>query len=403
MKITPTSINMNPSLKENSAQRPWLNAAMGILFAVLASFLMFQYAYAEGLTKSVIAKGNIAAAGKSVTVTPAELATAFSNDPLNQNLVNAAFVLWPKKLTESQNSTWLSVMRKMGWRSTAALQTMINEAARKQDFSTVLILTDALLRRNQLFDQSVGLMNLLEAEPSTWAGVYKRLKDRAPWRTNYLQVSGSIKQTAIIDGRIRTLRQLQASGDSLTRQELAPSIAAIVNAGKVADAVQIWRKHSAAPVTPLHDSDFRIAIGQGANTEFTYPFEWEFLSGPGFSAFPSEDGLSGANVAIQWDGRGIPVFMRQQTSATPGNYRLSFRVDGDAQKFASKVGVRFRCGSEVIRLRNAVKLNSQIVTAETIVPVSCDFPWIDIYGEIQDRGAAAELSFNRVTMVKVST
>ena len=403
MKITPTSTNMNPALKENSPLRPLLNAVTGVLFAGLASLLMFQYAYAEGLTKGVIAKGNIAAAGKNVTVAPAELATAFSKDPLNQNLVNAAFVLWPEKLTEAQKSTWLSVMRKMGWRSTPALQTMINEAALRQDFSGVLILADALLRRNQLFDQSAGLMNLLEAEPSTWPGVYKRLRERAPWRTNYLQVAGSIRQEAVIDGRIRTLRQLHASGDSLTRQELAPSIAAIVNAGKVADAVQIWRKHSKAAATPLHDSDFQIAVGEGANTEFTYPFEWEFLSGPGFSAFPSEDGLSGANVAIQWDGRGVPVFMRQQTSATPGHYRLSFRVDGDAQKFASKVGVRFRCGSEVIRLRNAVKLNTQFVIAETIEPVSCEFPWIDIYGEIQDRGAAVELSFNRVTLVKVST
>lgn len=151
----------------------------------------------------------------------------------------------------------------------------------------------------------------------------------------------------------------------------------------------------------MHDPNFRIAVGAGANTDFSFPFEWQFFSGSGFSVYPSEDGLNGATVAIQWDGRGLPVFMSQLTSATPGNYRFSFKVDGDAQKFATKVGVRFRCGNEVIRTRNAVRPKSQIVTAETITPITCEYPWVDIFGQIQDRGAAVDLAFNRVVLERI--
>jgi hypothetical protein len=245
-------------------------------------------------------------------------------------------------------------------------------------------------------------MNLLEAEPQTRLAVYHRLKQRVPWRPNYLRTATFLSNPVIIEGRVQTFNRLQASGDRILRWELAPSVAAMVASGLTADAFTLWRRHSNVPATPLHDGNFRIAVAAGTDTDSVFPFEWEFLSGSGFSAYPSQDGLNGANVAVQWDGRGVPVFMRQLTSATPGHYRVSFRVDGDAQKFASKIGVRFRCKDSTTRLRNSVSPNSQIVTAETITPVACDFPWIDIFGEIQDRSGAVELSFNSINAARIS-
>jgi len=396
MKITPTSTSMSLGQRESNQPRSAMNIAAGILIALFASFLLFQYAYSEGLTKSVISKGNNSAAGRNAEISTAELARAIAKDPLNQSLVNAGFVLQENDLTSNERARWLAVIGKMGWRSTAAMQMLINEAVKTQDLRGVTVVADALLRRQKLFEETVILMNLLEAEPSTWQGVYTRLKSDVPWRVNYLQLSASIKQPTVIEGRIRTLRALQARGDLLTRQELAPSIAMLVSAGKLKEAAQIWQANGKMSPNALHDQNFRIAVGTGANTDFSFPFEWQFFSGPGFSTYPSEDGLNGATVAIQWDGRGLPVFMSQLTSATPGSYRFSFKVDGDSQKFATKVGVRFRCGNEVIRTRNAVRPNSQIVTAETMTPITCEFPWVDIFGQIQDRGAAVDLAFNHV-------
>jgi hypothetical protein len=401
MKIIPTSTSMSPGLKESNQPRAAISVAAGILLALLASFLLFQYAYVGVLTKSIVAKANNVAAGKNDGVSASDIATAFANDPLNQNLVTAGFAMKSDELSSEDRAQWIAVIRKLGWRSTSAMQTLINEAVKTQDLRDVTVVADALLRRQKLFEETVPLMNLLEAEPSTWQGVYTRLKAGVPWRVNYLQLSGSIKQPALVEGRIRTLRALQASGDRLTRQELAPSIAMLVGAGKLKEAEQIWRVNGKISPAPLHDQNFRIAVSVGADTDLPIPFEWQFYSGTGFSAYPSEDGLNGATVAIQWDGRGLPVFMSQLTSAIPGNYRFSFKVDGDAQKFATKVGVRFRCGNEVIRLRNVVRPNSQIVTAETMKPITCEFPWIDIFGQIQDRGAAVDLAFNRATLERI--
>ncbi len=402
MKITPTSTSMSLGQRESNQPRSAMNIVAGILFALFASFLLFQYAYSEGLTKSVISKGNNFAAGRNAEISTADLTRAISKDPLNQNLVNAGFVLQENDLTSNERGQWIAMIGEMGWRSTAAMQTLINEAVKTQDLRSITVVADALLRRQKLFEETVILMNLLEAEPSTWQEVYTRLKERVPWRSNYLASAWSIKQPEVIDGRIRTLQSLQEAGDSFTRQELAPSITVIVGAGRLQEAEQIWRTYARVAPNILHDGDLRIAVGAGADTEFTFPFEWRFFSGPGFSTYPSEDGLNGATVAIQWDGRGLPVFMSQLTSATPGNYRFSFKVDGDAQKFATKVGVRFRCGNEIIRTRNAVKPNSQIVTAETMTPVTCEFPWVDIFGQIQDRGAAVDLAFNHVMLDRIA-
>jgi hypothetical protein len=401
MKTTLTSINMNPGPIESNTRQRLLNLVAGTFFVILASFLLFQYAYTEGVTRSLVAKATKVTGGQTAEVSGAELATAFAKDPLNQNLVNAGLALQSGALSEDERAKWITVIGKMGWRSTAASQTLINEAMKTQDLRKITAIADALLRRQKLFEQTVNLMNLLEAEPSTWEGVYNRLNANAPWRVDYLQYAGVIKQPAVIEGRIRTLRALQKGGNRLTRQELAPSIAMLVSADKLKDAEQIWRANGRMPPTDLHDGDFSTAVSVGSDTNFSFPFEWQFYSGTGFSAYPSEDGLNGATVAIQWDGRGLPLFMSQLTSATPGNYRFSFKVDGDAQKFASKIGVRFRCGSEIIRLRNSVKPNSQIVMAETITPITCEFPWVDIFGQIQERSAAVELAFNRVMLARI--
>ncbi len=401
MKTTLTSINMNPGPIESNTRQRLLNLVAGTFFVILASFLLFQYAYTEGVTRSLVAKATKVTGGQHAEVSGAELATAFAKDPLNQNLVNAGLALQSGALSEDERAKWITVIGKMGWRSTAASQTLINEAMKTQDLRKITAIADALLRRQKLFEQTVNLMNLLEAEPSTWEGVYNRLNANAPWRVDYLQYAGVIKQPAVIEGRIRTLRALQKGGNRLTRQELAPSIAMLVSADKLKDAEQIWRANGRMPPTDLHDGDFSTAVSVGSDTNFSFPFEWQFYSGTGFSAYPSEDGLNGATVAIQWDGRGLPLFMSQLTSATPGNYRFSFKVDGDAQKFASKIGVRFRCGSEIIRMRNSVKPNSQIVMAETITPITCEFPWVDIFGQIQERSAAVELAFNRVMLARI--
>lgn len=392
---------MNLGPIQNSLQLRLLHLFAGSFFTLLASFLLFQYAYTESLTNSIVAKGTNVTAGKNAEVAGIELAKAFSKDPLNQNLVNAGLALKLGDLSTTERARWITVIGKMGWRSTAASQTLINEAIKAQDLRNVTVIADALLRRQKLFEETVNLMNLLEAEPTAWRGVYSRLKADVPWRVNYLQYAGNIKQPTVVEGRIRTLRALQASGDQLTRQELAPSIAMLVSAGRQKEAEEIWRANEKMPATALHDPNFRIAVGAGANTDFSFPFEWQFFSGSGFSAYPSEDGLTGATVVVQWDGRGVPVFMSQLTSATPGNHRFSFWVNGDAQKFANKIGVRFRCGNEIIRLRNSVKPNSQIVVAETITPITCEFPWVDIFGQIQDRGAAFELAFKRVMLNRI--
>lgn len=402
MKTIPTSTNMNPGPTQKNRMRSVFNVGVGATLALLSTILFVQFAYHDGRAKQIVAQGRDANNNPRINAAKTELASAFSGDPLNQNLVHAGFVSNSSGMSAADRARWIAVMRKMGWRSTPTLQTIINNALETQNLNDIIVVADALLRRRQLFEQAVGLMNLLETEPATKNGVYNRLKKKVPWRTDYLQLGGEIKVPQIIDARIQTINRLQASGDLLTRQELAPSVSAMVAAGRLKDAHAIWRANTRAAPTALHDGNFRVAVGAGADTNFSFPFEWQFYSGTGFSTYPSKDGLSGAIVAIQWDGRGVPLFMSQLTSATPGNYRFTFKVDGDAQQFATKIGVRFRCGSETIALRNKVLPNSQLVTAETIAPVPCKFPWLDIFGQIQERGAAVDLAFSRVALARVA-
>jgi len=233
MKTTLTSISMDPSLKENSQSGSAVKIAVGISLALLASFLLFQYVYGTGLTKSIVAKSKNVAAAKTANVSAVDLATAFSKEPLSQNLVNAGLVLKSDEISLEERARWIGVIRKMGWRSTAAMQTLIAEAATKRDLSDIIVVADALLRRRKLFDETVSLMLLLESEPSTRDAVYTRLKNQVPWRSDYLQAAGSMNQTSMLQGRLRTLLRLQEAGTDFSRAELAHSLADFVKAGKI--------------------------------------------------------------------------------------------------------------------------------------------------------------------------
>jgi hypothetical protein len=401
MKTIHTSIDMGLVKTGTKPSRPAINFITGCAMAFTATLLLLQYTQDEILTKSVVAKSLNKAAIDNQYSSSSDIAEAFENHPLNQNLVNAGLLLKLGNLSSDSKNKWIAVIGKMGWRSTAATQTLINEALRKQDLRSLVVFADVLLRRQKLFDQAAHLMIILEAAPSTKQDVYARLERGVPWRAQYLQLSSSIKQPIYLDARVQTLNHLQEAGVRLARQEIAPSIEMMVLAGRLKDAEQIWRNSAQMPSTALHDGYFRLAVKADPNRDFIIPFEWQFYSGNGFAAYPYDAGPMGPKVNIQWDGRGLPILMSQMTSAKGGNYQISFAVDGNRREFANSIGVRFRCGNEVIRTQNVLPLNNQIVSAKTVAPITCDFPWVDVYGQIQDRRKSINLAFFNAELNKI--
>lgn len=249
-------------------------------------------------------------------------------EPLNARLVSGAlFIRSGAGRDRKRVGQGVAVLGKLGWRDTVAVQNRLFVAAENREIFRALDLVDSLLRRDQLTSEITPLMNAMETMPRARAEIVLRLKKNPPWRKSYLATVGGLKTEPLIEGRYRLLEALQAGSGKLDTDELAPSVARIANAGKIAEASALWRRHVGKPGggSILLDGNFARFSATDFSEGTSVPFEWYTSTGAGFSVTPIE-GAEGAVVEIRWDGRRAPVFLNQIVSAEPGNYRLVVRV-----------------------------------------------------------------------------
>lgn len=332
-----------------------------------------------------------------------DMPTAFLNRallaaPVSQPMFDAILVTQAKRDPAIDLKRQLAVLRKLGWRDPTSVQNMIANALVTKDLSHIAEAGDALLRQNKLVDEATLLMALLEAYPDTWASVASRLAQNVPWRYTYLERAGSLSSAEQLDGRLRTLSVLQARGDRLKRQEIAPFVSLLTEKGQIREARQLWIAHVGARPNILLDPDFNAALKQSVLMIPTTPFEWRFEGGVGYVADVASDGLLGARVSIQWDGRSVPVFMSQRTGALPGKYRLTIKIEGEPAEFSRRIGFRLRCGSEIVGFDKEAVMPGNILWLAMRETVGCGFPVLEIFGKIQEPRRAVDIAFTSVRM-----
>lgn len=303
--------------------------------------------------------------------------------PISQPVFNAAMVAAIAKNPQADRRSWMKALRSLGWRDTVAQQNLIADAIIRQDVGTLVASADSLLRRNTVILEATQVMNLAEAYPETWPQVFALLKDRVDWRYAYLERAGSMTVPAVLDGRAKTLTALMRAGDRLEGQEVRPFVFALVNAGRIAEADRLWRAYTNDNSNLIHDSQFRQALALGSSPATPHPFLWSLGSGYGYSVGIDPNGLGSAVVTLQWDGRGVPVFLSQMTSAKPGRLRLRIKVEGDQKAFGERIGARLRCDDLLTPLLPVPRPGATDLVLETEKASPCEFPTIQIFGIVQ--------------------
>lgn len=321
--------------------------------------------------------------------------------PVSQPIYNAILVADAKRAPASVLKPKLAVLRKLGWRDPTSVQNMIANALVTNDLGDIAEAGDALLRQERLVSEATLLMVLLEAYPDTWRNVASRLARNVAWRYTYLERAGSLNSVEQFDGRYRTLSAMQAGGDRLKRQELAPFVSLMTEKGRIGDARKLWLAHVGAKPAVLLDPDFDAALKQSLLALPTTPFEWRFEGGVGYVADVSADGLRGARVSIQWDGRSVPVFLSQRTAAKPGRYRVAVKVEGEPAEFARRIGFRLRCGDLTAAFDKEAIMPGNVLSLAMQDDVRCEFPVLEIFGKIQEPRRAVDVAFTAVRMERV--
>ena len=309
-----------------------LGVAIGLALAIflIGAFLFRQ----EGMNRSLADQSRSLLFARAKSIKPeivpplASFQRALFYQPLNPRLLSGALYVRSHAAKRAEVfAQGEGVLEGLGWRDTVAIQNRLFAAVQKRDVLQALDLADSLLRRDQLTAEMTPLLNAMETMPEARAEIVRRLAKLPPWREAYLSNVSALKTAPLLEGRYRLLMALQDDSTKLSVSELAPSVNQIANAGKIAEASQLWRRHvgKTKGSSILLDGNFARFGESDFGERVGVPFEWYTSTGAGFSVTAIE-GADSTDVEIRWDGRRSPLFLNQIVSARPGSYRLIVRV-----------------------------------------------------------------------------
>lgn len=322
-------------------------------------------------------------------------------DPLDQQAVSAVIAARARATGDMDRAlAEAGLLRRLGWRSNVALKNLLWRAGTAGDIPLLMDTLDALLRRQRLLDQIYPILNLMTLDPEFRRLLVSRLSARPPWRPYYFQSASELSEPQQIEGRFEVMRAVQAQGDRLTRNEVAPIIPKLVEINKPATAFALWSRHHGTVASPLADPDFIEAARPLSPDALPVPFEWQLASGSGYYAEASRDERGGM-LAIDWDGRGAPTLAGQLTSAKAGRYRLDVTGDPPLRAAISKVGFRLTCRSgKSVEFRPVAVGDGRLARLVADERVPCDFPELQLFGLVQPRTTAGSIVFRSLRLVR---
>ena len=330
------------------------------------------------------------------TLSVETLRTALAASPLEQATVNVGMAREARDRANARNPAWLALLSQMGWRDTHALQNMLYAAALSSDLPRILDITDALLRRQQLMEQIIPMLTTVSADPELQTMLVARLATNPSWRAAYLTSTTALRDRDALLSRFAVVQRLLRSGVHLDRGEVIANINALNGGGLPAYGFSLWESIRGLASRPLDDTNFALASHNNSN-DIPVPYQWQMLSGDAFRADASQDG-GHPQLSINWDGRGIPVFAQQRTSAGPGRYALALVAEPRDAGALSAVVFRLMCGGTATAFRPVAPLHYV-----TEASVSCGYPTLQIAGDIQPSVTPREFAIDRITMTPLAS
>jgi len=219
------------------------------------------------------------------------------------------------------------------------------------------------------------------------------------WRQNFFFVGRPVED-AELPGLVATLDELRRTPAPPTRVEARDTILALLNRGRIAEAVAIDRQFDPLrrrdPGSLIDDGGFQrtLADYQGGTT----PFDWSTL-GVSHNSATLDESAERAMIVTTDGSIGLSSLRRWLTLA-PGRYRLDYRMRGEAEA-PSGVGVWVACANDPNPLAQSSRdaLASDGFEPRSLafeVPASCPAVILSIGGIAMQEAEAAFTGFRLV-------
>jgi len=335
-----------------------------------------------------------------------EIGKGLLRTPLDLKLFNLLFADAVRtERPSSETERLAAITAQLGWRYTPAQQNLMLRALLDERFEDVLDHVDALLRRQRQPALAYTMLSAMEGVPQVHGEVLEKLLAEPGWRSDYLTVINPQSAPGLLDARIRTLDALQATPSGLTLRELGPSLAALTASGRGRAAHLLWMRQAGGNTESqsdsrsggnlVYDPDFEQLAQRAGGDDFGIPFEWRLGQDLGYAAQSSAEG-----VMINWDRRGVPVFLSQTVPVRPGRrYTLTLEGSADQDRLQHLLAPILLCGAQLVRFEPIGEEAQGAARYRTeILPDACDMGVLAINGAVDTGSSPVNIALSRILL-----
>ncbi len=232
------------------------------------------------------------------------------------------------------------VAGQMGWRIPLTQAYWMQQAIAAGNLDIAATRMDALLRQHPWVLGQPGLLAPLEGSAEGRNAIAKRLLAAPSWLSAYaFNVDGLSPE--VIGERAQVLTILAARGLRVGCDMAAPPTTRLVDTGRVAEALSLWRSQCAEAGTAIPaDPEFANLRISGARTYF----EWDLLGSADVGVVIVPGNKPPAQQLEIHNGSSFtrPV-LRQLIAPAPGHYRLSWHASTPDGRPSNQALVEFGC------------------------------------------------------------
>jgi len=208
----------------------------------------------------------------------------------------------------------------LGWRDTPTQLWLAQAFLQQKDYASAAQRIDASLRTNPDSTDLYPVVDHMITDPAFMRALAKRLVLAPAWRIGYLRQVDGVSPD-VLDARAKLLALLSGNATPPSRDEVIPTLYALIGAGQAPLALHLWLRSQGIGSKDIYDPTFASAA-----TTDTSPFEWTIRPVSGAALTTDQQG-SGRIVTVTTDGSAAGLLMQETVTLSPGSRTLRYTGD----------------------------------------------------------------------------
>lgn len=314
---------------------------------------------------------------------------ALASSPLSAAAVRGLALAEQSLGNSQQANAILSQSAALGWRDIPTQLLLAQAYIAQGNYLEAAQRIDAALRVDPNDNKLYSVVDQLDTDPKFAKMLVERLSLSPNWRGRYFDAVGGVSPD-LLQARGRVLMALTRSSAPPSQREALPTISALVQAGRVLQAYDVWRALQDTSTETSEVFDFERSGFAGMA-----PFDWTLLSVLGVNV-GTDTGSGGTYMKISTDGSASGIAARRLILLRAGSHELSY-IGSKAAMDRAAFNWSIRCFGSGKMIFNAQDTSAP-PPYRFDVPQGCGSQYLELRVRANPATAGRSATFERITL-----